>query len=424
MSNESFFISFLHKTNDIPNDINVFYAFTFPFTYTELQKQLDNFDRKFLKSSEEVKNIVNTLCGGYDADDGEGQGHGVETCNNFDSTINNYDDEIRICKSNEVEKIQPSEEETLLEPPSPPMLQQNEVPNLLEPDKVTVDENTSESMQQITKLVNNVSMASDLPLELLCTQNFAYAPSKMKEKTPDPELKVAPKIVPADPFVELLCSPGFVYAKKSPSPQPVVKKSDSSTADESSGTDVAAPSKTVTTTKKVHPLKTHRVEETRKSKTKKSLDPLDTEIYYHRELLIRSYEGLRVDLLTITSFHGIQSDREENIEHLFPDNLETPRCHKFKDKKIIFISSRVHPGETPASFVLNGFLNMLLDRKNAIAATLRKMYVFKIVPFLNPDGVARGNYRSDTLGHNLNRFYLCPDLKTQPSIYAARELVR
>lgn len=39
--------------------------------------------------------------------------------------------------------------------------------------------------------------------------------------------------------------------------------------------------------------------------------------------------------------------------------------------QVIFISSRVHPGETPASFVLNGFLKMILDRKNKYAIILR-----------------------------------------------------
>lgn len=52
------------------------------------------------------------------------------------------------------------------------------------------------------------------------------------------------------------------------------------------------------------------------------------------------------------------------------------------------------------------------------------MYVFKVVPFLNPDGVYNGLYRSDTLGHNLNRVYLNPRLDTQPTIYAVRKLIR
>lgn len=52
------------------------------------------------------------------------------------------------------------------------------------------------------------------------------------------------------------------------------------------------------------------------------------------------------------------------------------------------------------------------------------MYVFKIVPFLNPDGVFNGCYRSDTLGQNLNRVYLAPKIDTQPSIFAVRKLIR
>lgn len=39
---------------------------------------------------------------------------------------------------------------------------------------------------------------------------------------------------------------------------------------------------------------------------------------------------------------------------------------------------------------------------------LRKHFIFKIIPILNPDGVSRGFYRLDTLTQNLNRFYLDP----------------
>lgn len=152
-------------------------------------------------------------------------------------------------------------------------------------------------------------------------------------------------------------------------------------------------------------------------------EDLFNEIYYCRELLTYSVERRRIDLLTITSYHGISADREERLVGLFPENLRH-RCHTFKQKKIVFLSSRVHPGETPASFVLNGFIRLLLDRKSVVAATLRRMYVFKIVPFLNPDGVCNGHYRSDTLGHNLNRVYTSPDPKKHPSIYAVRRLLR
>lgn len=95
-----------------------------------------------------------------------------------------------------------------------------------------------------------------------------------------------------------------------------------------------------------------------------------SEIYYYRELLTTSVEHRRIDLITISSYHGIREEREERLDGLFPEKLRH-RCHTFKDKKIVFISSRVHPGETPASFVLNGFMHLLLDRKSSIAAKLR-----------------------------------------------------
>ncbi|XP_031618477.1 cytosolic carboxypeptidase-like protein 5 [Contarinia nasturtii] len=154
-----------------------------------------------------------------------------------------------------------------------------------------------------------------------------------------------------------------------------------------------------------------------------SNDEIENGIYYHRELLTNSVEGRRVDLLTISSFHNIQKEHEYRFPELFPDS-HSKRCKLFKNKKIIFVSSRVHPGETPASFILNGFLKMLFDRKNRYATILRRMYIFKIIPLLNPDGVFNGYYRSDVLGHNLNRVYLSPKRDTQPSIYAVRRLIR
>jgi hypothetical protein len=42
---------------------------------------------------------------------------------------------------------------------------------------------------------------------------------------------------------------------------------------------------------------------------------------------------------------------------------------------------------------------------------------------LNPDGVARGYYRLDTLAENLNRFYINPCPKLQPTIYAVKKAI-
>lgn len=63
------------------------------------------------------------------------------------------------------------------------------------------------------------------------------------------------------------------------------------------------------------------------------------------------------------------------------------------------MTSRVHPGETPASYVLNGILNFLTGKKDHGPCQQGKIlmdeFVFKIIPMLNPDGVYRGYYRLD-----------------------------
>lgn len=88
--------------------------------------------------------------------------------------------------------------------------------------------------------------------------------------------------------------------------------------------------------------------------------------------------------------------------------------------QVVFLSARVHPGETPSSYVMNGMISLLMAKSDPVAVMLRKNFVFKIIPMLNPDGVYRGNYRTDTKGVNLNRVYLNPSPTDHPPIYAAR----
>jgi hypothetical protein len=110
------------------------------------------------------------------------------------------------------------------------------------------------------------------------------------------------------------------------------------------------------------------------------------------------------DLLTITDFtDGEEGGSDTPGSTSCQDFLRltmTPHMpyHTYTDdsrqrrKKRVVLTGRVHPGEAPASWMMKGFLDFLTgDSKEA--ALLRSLFVFKIVPMLNPDGVIYGNNR-------------------------------
>lgn len=65
---------------------------------------------------------------------------------------------------------------------------------------------------------------------------------------------------------------------------------------------------------------------------------------------------------------------------------------ELKQRPVIVFTGRVHPGETPGSWIMMGLIDALLESSEA-GLELRRRYIFKIVPMLNPDGVAIGNSR-------------------------------
>lgn len=56
-------------------------------------------------------------------------------------------------------------------------------------------------------------------------------------------------------------------------------------------------------------------------------------------------------------------------------------------------------------------------------AVLLEMFIFRIFPIVNPDGVENGNYRLDNLLQNLNRFYGHSKIQTSPSIFIIEKLI-
>jgi hypothetical protein len=147
------------------------------------------------------------------------------------------------------------------------------------------------------------------------------------------------------------------------------------------------------------------------------------EVFFHREVLCRSWEGLEQWVLTISS-QNLRLEKEKESYEVFDGQPGVSTCSKFEARKpVILLSSRVHPGETPASHALNGVLKLLLDTKSEASKILLRNFVFKIVPSLNPDGVFHGHFRKDRLLQNLNRFYKRPDPKKQPGPYYLRGLM-
>ncbi|VDL95846.1 unnamed protein product [Schistocephalus solidus] len=87
------------------------------------------------------------------------------------------------------------------------------------------------------------------------------------------------------------------------------------------------------------------------------------------------------------------------------------------------MTGRVHPGETNASWVMRGLLERLTDPDDAEMQDLRRMFIFKIVPLLNPDGVICGNHRCSLAARDLNRQWINPSPTLHPTIYHTKCLI-
>lgn len=96
--------------------------------------------------------------------------------------------------------------------------------------------------------------------------------------------------------------------------------------------------------------------------------------------------------------------------------------NKHANKHGIVLMARVHSGETVSSFMVQGAVEFLVSSCDE-AAKIRKHFVFKVIPMLNPDGVRAGNYRCCLNGSDLNRKWLKPNKIKYPTIYYAKLLI-
>lgn len=87
----------------------------------------------------------------------------------------------------------------------------------------------------------------------------------------------------------------------------------------------------------------------------------------------------------------------------------------------VWIIARQHPGETMASWFMEGLLERLLDGSDPVARRVRELASLYLVPHMNPDGAVRGNLRTNAAGANLNREWLRPDLQRSPEVWWVRQ---
>nr|XP_009679874.1 PREDICTED: cytosolic carboxypeptidase 4 [Struthio camelus australis] len=130
-------------------------------------------------------------------------------------------------------------------------------------------------------------------------------------------------------------------------------------------------------------------------------------VYWRQQTLCQTLGGNPCPLLTITAM---------------PESKKRDDLEQFYNRPYVFLMARVHPGESNASWVMKGTLEFLLS-SDPIADLLRKCFIFKIVPMLNPDGVINGNHRCSLSGDDLNRQWLTPSSQLHPTIYHTKGLL-
>ena len=121
------------------------------------------------------------------------------------------------------------------------------------------------------------------------------------------------------------------------------------------------------------------------------------------KVLCYTLAGNSVPLITITS------------PALSPQDIQT--------KRGVVVTARVHPGETNGSWMMKGLLDFLTGPSDD-AKILRDLFVFKIVPMLNPDGVVIGNYRCSLAGKDLNRNYCSKMRDSYPTVWHTKAMVK
>jgi len=95
-----------------------------------------------------------------------------------------------------------------------------------------------------------------------------------------------------------------------------------------------------------------------------------------------------------------------------------------KNKKVLWVIARQHPGEAMAEWFVEGLLLRLLNPDDPVAKRLLTQAVYYVVPNMNPDGALNGNLRTNAAGVDLNRSWAKPSPEQSPEVYYVQQLMQ
>uniref|UniRef100_A0A8W7JEI1 Peptidase M14 domain-containing protein n=1 Tax=Anopheles albimanus TaxID=7167 RepID=A0A8W7JEI1_ANOAL len=127
---------------------------------------------------------------------------------------------------------------------------------------------------------------------------------------------------------------------------------------------------------------------------------------FERSSLGMSIQNRKLELVTFDEVKKPDKVDQKNVIHM------------------VVVLARIHPGESPSSYVVQGLIEFLAAATQPIAKALREHVVFKIVPMLNPDGVFLGNNRCNVVGHDLNRSWNRLSQYTHPTLSAVMKMLK
>ena len=164
--------------------------------------------------------------------------------------------------------------------------------------------------------------------------------------------------------------------------------------------------------------------------------------YFQRKTLATTLGGNDLDMFTINSMYDIYKNgpmsiimpksknyysslkKNNNIQNNNNINsgINNNSSQIIDNRQAVIIIARQHPGETVGSYVVQGCIDFLMGNSEE-AKKLRELYLFKIVPMMNPDGVLVGNSRTSFAGCDLNRRWGKPSEIIHPEVYFTKNMI-